>query len=113
MLTVVRDGGVSHELSAGGPPLGLLALSTYTEEPLDLVEGDVCTLVTDGVTEAFDDPSRPWRTFVLDAVEKGRSAGKLCSAIMSRAREGGGPKGVEDWTDDRTVVVISLNDSHR
>ena len=110
---LVRNGGVGHELSVGGPPLGLLALSTYTEEQLDLVEGDVCTLVTDGVTEAFDDPSRPWRTVILDAVRNGRSAGNVCGAIMSHAREGAGPNGVEDWTDDRTVVVITLNDSHR
>lgn len=109
---LVRDRG-HHELTEGGPPLGLLPSATYAEEQLDLIEGDVCTLVTDGVTEAFDDSSRPWRTVIADAVRDGRSARAICSAVMSEAREGRGPRGVDDWTDDRTVVVIALNGSDR
>jgi len=100
-------------LTEGGPPLGLLADSVYTEERLDLIEGDVCALVTDGVTEAFDDPSRPWRAVIADAVRNGRSAQAICNAVMSDAREGRGPRGVDDWTDDRTVVVIALDGKDR
>ncbi|HEY9467119.1 MAG TPA: PP2C family protein-serine/threonine phosphatase [Vicinamibacterales bacterium] len=109
---LVRDRG-NHELTEGGPPLGLLADSVYTEERLDLIEGDVCALVTDGVTEAFDDPSRPWRAVIADAVRNGRSAQAICNAVMSDAREGRGPRGVDDWTDDRTVVVIALDGKDR
>ena len=101
------------ELAEGGPPLGLLPGATYVEERLDLVGGDVCTLVTDGVTEAFDNPSRPWQTAIVDAVRNGRSARAISHAVMSDAGEGHGPRGVDDWTDDRTVVVIALNESGR
>jgi len=106
-------GGVGQELAAGGPPLGLLPSATYDEGQLTLVEGDVCTFVTDGVTEAFDDSSRPWQNIILEAVRNERSTGRVCNAIMSRARDGAGPNGVEGWTDDRTVVVIALNDRAR
>jgi len=109
---LVRNRG-HHELTEGGPPLGLLADATYTEEQLDLIAGDVCALVTDGVTEAFDDPSRPWRTVIADAVRNGRSAQAICDAVMSDACEGHGPRGFDDWTDDRTVVVVALDGGDR
>lgn len=98
----------NRELAEGGPPIGLLADATYVEEHIDLIDGDVCTLVTDGVTEAFDDPARPWRSVVTDAVRTGRSARAICNAVMSDAQKGRGPRGIDDWTDDRTVVVIGL-----
>lgn len=101
----------NHELGEGGPPLGLLACATYTEQQIDLVAGDVCTLVTDGVTEAFDDPARPWRFVIGDAVRNGGSARAICNAVMSDAQKGHGPRGVDDWTDDRTVVVIRVTGS--
>jgi serine phosphatase RsbU (regulator of sigma subunit) len=104
---LVRDGH-DRELAEGGPPLGLLPCARYAEERLALIEGDVCAFMTDGVTEAVADGSRPWRAAVLDAVRAGRSAGVVCRAIMSRASEGQGPAGIDGWTDDQTVVVISV-----
>jgi len=106
---LVRNDG-DRELGEGGPPLGLLPSVTYIEEQLDLAAGDVCTFMTDGITEAFDDGLRPWRPVVLDAVREGRhSAWAVCNEVMSRAQEAHGPKGVEGWTDDRTVVAIAVS----
>jgi serine phosphatase RsbU (regulator of sigma subunit) len=102
--------GQDHELAAGGPPLGLLSCATYVEEQLDLIDEDVCAFVTDGVSEAFDDGLRSWRTVIGDAVrEGGHSAQAVCNEVMSRAHDSHGPNDVEGWTDDRTVVVISVN----
>jgi sigma-B regulation protein RsbU (phosphoserine phosphatase) len=108
---LVRNDG-DRELSHGGPPLGLLPCATYVEEHVDLIGGDVCTFMTDGITEAFDDGLRPWRPVVLDAVREGkRSAWNVCNEVMSRAQVSHGPKGVDGWTDDRTVVVITVSDA--
>jgi serine phosphatase RsbU (regulator of sigma subunit) len=52
-----REHGDRH-LSEGGPPLGLLRDAQYSEERVELRDGDVCILMTDGVTESFDD-ARP------------------------------------------------------
>jgi serine phosphatase RsbU (regulator of sigma subunit) len=104
---LVRD-GTNRELAEGGPPLGLLPCASYGEEQLDLVEGDIYTFMTDGITEAFDDSLPPWRTVIVDAMREARSAQVVCSAIMSRAREGHGPDGVDGWTDDQTVVVMAV-----
>ena len=35
----------------------------------------------------------------------------MCAAILSRVEAGRGPHGVEDWTDDRTVVVVTVCDT--
>ena len=105
---VIRD-GVDRALSEGGPPLGLLKNAQYTEECVHLNTRDVCTFVTDGITEAFDESVRPWRTVAQDAV-RGRplSAETICKTIMARSLEGRGPDGVDDWTDDRTVIVLAV-----
>jgi serine phosphatase RsbU (regulator of sigma subunit) len=109
-VLVRRDG--NRELGEGGPPLGLLSSVSYIEEQIDLADGDVCTFMTDGITEAFDDGLRPWRPAVLDAVREGKhSAWAVCNEVMSRAQEAHGPQGVDGWTDDRTVVVIAVNRS--
>ena len=34
-------------------------------------------------------------------------------AIMSRALDGPGPRDVEDWTDDRTMIVIVCKSAQR
>lgn len=108
---LARNDG-DRELAEGGPPLGLLPCAYYVEEQLNLIGGDICTFMTDGITEAFDDGPRSWRPVVLSAVREGRhSAWAVCNAVMSRSQEAHGPKGVEGWTDDRTVVVIRVSDA--
>ena len=47
-----RD-GIRH-LNRGGPPAGLLPDAEFDQELLQLHVGDVCLLVTDGVTEALE-----------------------------------------------------------
>jgi sigma-B regulation protein RsbU (phosphoserine phosphatase) len=105
---LVRD-GADRGLSEGGPPLGLLKDAQYFEERLELRVGDVCIFVTDGITEAFDDALLPFHDVLAATVgEDSRSATGICDAIMARALEGHGPHGVDNWTDDRTVVVFAV-----
>ena len=107
---LVRE-GQDHELGEGGLPLGLFECATYVEAEIDLIDDDVCVFMTDGITEAFDNGLGSSRTAVLDTVrEEGQSASAVCNAVMARARDAHGPNGIEGWTDDRTVVVISVDD---
>jgi phosphoserine phosphatase RsbU/P len=106
---ILVRGGTDRALSDGGPPLGLFPDATYGEAQLDLRDGDVCTFMTDGITDAFDDGVRSYRAVILDAVREGRSSARaVCRAVMSEAREAHGPTGVENWADDQTVVVVSV-----
>ena len=106
---LVRD-GTSSELAEGGPPLGLLNGARFNEGTLTLLPGDVCVLVTDGISEAFDDELRPWDSTLLELLRKApQSAEQLCAALISEAQEGPGPRGVDDWTDDRTVIVLEVS----
>jgi serine phosphatase RsbU (regulator of sigma subunit) len=104
----VRGNG-TRDLWEGGPPLGLLEHADYREERLTLATDDVCILMTDGITESFDSLSTSLASVVASlASQCPRSAGRICDAMMARAVEGSGPSGVEDWTDDRTVVVVTV-----
>jgi serine phosphatase RsbU (regulator of sigma subunit) len=106
---LVRCNG-SRDLWEGGPPLGLLEHADYREERLPLRPDDVCILMTDGITESFDSLSTSLASVVASiAAQHPRSASHMCDAIMARAVEGSGPSGVQDWADDRTVVVVALH----
>ena len=100
----------TQALAEGGPPLGLLKGATFDEQSLDLTAGDVCVFVTDGVSEALDGLDRRWDTTIANAVLQSRCSGSesVSQAVLSLAQNGRGPAGVEDWSDDRTVVVLSV-----
>jgi serine phosphatase RsbU (regulator of sigma subunit) len=98
-----------HELREGGPPLGLLRDAHYVDEQLALRAGDVCVFTTDGITEPLENLSQPLGVVAASIVHDGElSPSRICDRIMVRAIEGHGPEGVDDWADDRTVIVVSL-----
>src|SRR5919201_6505419 len=99
--------GTQH-LARGGPPAGLLADATYDQEFLSLHAGDICVLVSDGVTEALDGMPLEHR------ISNGHhaTATELCNRFMTEALAGAGPSGDSEWDDDRTVVVMTLRDAH-
>jgi serine phosphatase RsbU (regulator of sigma subunit) len=95
-------------LDQGGPPAGLLSSATFDQELLTVHAGDVCLLVTDGVTEALD--GVPLEDRLRAAKVRTTSAGELCDSVMTQALGGHGPSGDADWDDDRTVVVVTVRD---
>jgi serine phosphatase RsbU (regulator of sigma subunit) len=95
-------------LDRGGPPAGLLSKATFDQELLNVRPGDICLLVSDGVTEALD--GVPLEDRLRAAKVRGGSAGELCENLMTQALRGQGPSGTEDWDDDRTVVVVTVRD---
>jgi serine phosphatase RsbU (regulator of sigma subunit) len=93
-------------LDRGGPPAGLLSSATFDQERLSVHAGDICLLVSDGVTEALD--GVPLEDRLRTAKVRGGSAEELCESVMTQAVRGRGPSGDADWDDDRTVVVVTV-----
>jgi len=98
-------------LTRGGPPAGLLPGAEYDQELIALHTGDACLFVSDGVTEALEGEA-PLERDVVTATARHSiaSATSVCDAVMTRARRGRGPVGIEGWEDDRTVVVVTVGD---
>lgn len=98
-----------RRLDRGGPPAGLLQKSEFHQERVQLQIGDVCLLVSDGVTEALEQDAPLERVLASSlGCRGGRSAAELCQMVMARALAGNGPAGVQAWNDDRTVVVVKV-----
>jgi serine phosphatase RsbU (regulator of sigma subunit) len=98
-------------LTQGGPPLGLLQDASFQEEALALEAGDICVMVTDGIMEALDGSARAPIDAIAERVPAhGNSAMAVCNAVMSLGLQGKGPSGVDQWEDDRTVVVVAARE---
>lgn len=97
-------------LSVGGPPVGLLPGVSYQQESVGISPGDLVVLVSDGVTEALEatggDGPRKLAGEVQRSSDLAPSA--VCARLLGAARHSGGPRGIDGWTDDRTVVVIGV-----
>ena len=108
---VAGRAGVRH-LTRGGPPAGLLPGAEFEQARLRLHIGDVCLLVSDGVTEALEGASPLDRDLVPTSPhQRPAAAAELCKAVMARAVRGQGPRGIQEWDDDRTVVVVKVSES--
>jgi serine phosphatase RsbU (regulator of sigma subunit) len=106
---VVR--GTGHRaLSATGPPAGLLLDAAYVAEEIRLDLGDTLVIVSDGVTEALESGGRVEERIAWTVAQR-RSKGPraVCDRVMGLAASGSGPVGAGEWTDDRTVVAVTLD----
>jgi len=107
---VIWNRGAVRALVVGGPPVGLLAEAQFEEEELSFGEGDLVAFVSDGVTEAFDATGDDAVTAIvtqIGVVEQSTPEG-VGARLLTAARQGPGPRGVDDWMDDRTAVVFGL-----
>ena len=93
-------------MTHGGPPLGLLEDESFQEETLALDAGDTCVMVTDGITEALGASTPALADIIATHATARAGSAVLCNAVMALGLEGKGP--VDDWEDDRTVVVVAL-----
>lgn len=108
LLLVVTGPGGTRTLESLGPPAALLPGVAYLEATVALSPGDVCVFVSDGVTEALGDAATQQLGQLAQAQMMPGCAAHVCRAVMSAALEGRGPDGVQDWDDDRTVVVLAV-----
>jgi phosphoserine phosphatase RsbU/P len=102
---VAGRGGV-HVLDRGGPPAGMFRSPGYVSETISFDPGDLGVFVTDGISEqdVFDRPAGALLAALVAETASPRTPGRVCDTIMSYGRRAGGPAGVENWIDDRTVV---------
>jgi serine phosphatase RsbU (regulator of sigma subunit) len=103
-----------RRLESLGPPAGLLPGIQYPEVTLAVEETETCVLVTDGVTEALGSGEGSVLASLI-----GQPGTRLappqaaCDEIMGHALQSNGPAGVDEWHDDRTVLVFALRPTCR
>lgn len=83
---VERADGSFERTSPTGPLLGALADVVYGEETLQLGEGDIILLYTDGVTEARSDGKFFGEDRVQDAVASGGSVDEIVRRLLTLVR---------------------------
>jgi sigma-B regulation protein RsbU (phosphoserine phosphatase) len=106
---MLSNGGGTHALDVGGPPLGLLSAAHYDEERVTLAPGDLVVLVSDGITDAIDASGDEIPTALRAELAnlRERTPELACRALIDTARRSPGPPGVPKWADDRTVVAFA------
>jgi serine phosphatase RsbU (regulator of sigma subunit) len=92
-----------RRLEAGGPPAGLLPGVTYDQEVVHLEDGDRVVFVTDGVSECL---LGDLDSAVADLDRRG-TAPALCASVFQLSDDRTAAAPVENWDDDRTVVVLA------
>jgi hypothetical protein len=103
---LVADGR-DRELSAGGPPLGLLPATPYEAAHVELKPGERGAFVTDGITEALEGLATDLpRT--LRGLPAGDGPERLVEDLFALAATSPGPPGVAGWQDDRTVFAFRV-----
>ena len=100
----------ARDLAATGPPLGLLPGGRWELKELALAPGDALVLVSDGVTEALESGGRVHERIAWTVAQRRkRGPQAVCERVMRLAASGRGPVGAAGWTDDRTVVVVTVD----
>jgi serine phosphatase RsbU (regulator of sigma subunit) len=105
---LLHEGGV-RELSAGGPPLGLLPGARYEAETAGLFPRDLGLFVTDGITEALEGVPLKLAEALRTLPAEGPLP-ELADALLELAARSPGPVGVEGWQDDRTVFMFRVQE---
>jgi hypothetical protein len=95
-------------LRAGGPPVGLFDDVEYESETLSFGEGEMITIVSDGVSEALDVSADLLPSALAAEIARGtcNTPQEACTQLLDATRGSTGPRDVMDWSDDRTVVAF-------
>lgn len=102
----MRPNGRYTALREGGLVLGLFQESVYAEERVQLEEGDLVALFTDGVTEAQNEFEEFWgeeRLIDILRMQGSKSCRRLVSEILEDVRDFSGDQG---QTDDLTLLFL-------
>jgi sigma-B regulation protein RsbU (phosphoserine phosphatase) len=102
------DTGTIEELAAPGIILGVFETLDLEERTIDLAEGDLLVLYTDGVTEAMNAQRVPFgekqlREIIAAAAGDGGSARQVVGAIVGAVQN---HTGTDAQSDDLTLMVV-------
>jgi sigma-B regulation protein RsbU (phosphoserine phosphatase) len=99
-------------LSRGGPPAGLFPETFYESEVVSVEAGDLGVIVSDGITEAMEEDGVATADLLNRSVchvPEPRTPERVCDALMKVAQRSAGPRGVENWQDDKTVLAFLID----
>jgi sigma-B regulation protein RsbU (phosphoserine phosphatase) len=103
-------GSSGHRLlSRGGPPVGLFPETAYESEVMAIESGDLAVIVSDGITEAIEEDgiaAADALSRTISDIPEPRTPQYVCDALIETAQRHHGPRGVENWQDDKTVVAF-------
>jgi serine phosphatase RsbU (regulator of sigma subunit) len=98
--------GKVERLTTGGPPVGLLSFSMYSQEEVAFEAGDILLCYSDGISESTNMADEMWDDVevrhLLEA-SGGRSAVEIQKIIIDAADAFAGEA---EQADDLTVMVI-------
>lgn len=101
--------GKAAQIEMPGVPLGSFGSSTYEDFQFPLAAGDIYVLCSDGIFEAFDEAGQEFGAQrVIDVIERShaRSSKDIVHEIFAAVQTFCGDA---DQSDDRTVVVVKIN----
>ena len=102
---VVRD-GEAYRLTSRTVPLGILRDVDAQRLRLELRDGDVIVMTSDGITQGNEDC--PWLVeLITDACERKTPHGELAEQIIKKSRHRAHLMGYERY-DDASVVIIRV-----
>jgi serine/threonine protein phosphatase PrpC len=90
--------------------VGLIEGAAYASETLVFGEGDVITLVSDGISEALDVALDLLPAAIAEAVSdaRPRTPEAVCRHLIEVTHGSHGPREIDGWADDRTVVAFGI-----
>jgi sigma-B regulation protein RsbU (phosphoserine phosphatase) len=88
--------------------VGLFDDVEYESETLSFGEGEMITIVSDGVSEALDVSADLLPSALAAEIARGtcNTPQEACTQLLDATRGSTGPRDVMDWSDDRTVVAF-------
>jgi sigma-B regulation protein RsbU (phosphoserine phosphatase) len=107
---LVRE-GECRPLRTGGLPIGLFPDAQYSEEQIQLQDGDVVLIYTDGFTEVPNAKGHEFgraRLQQLVRSHRNLSAEKLVALLEDRVAAFAGNPEETGFEDDRTAVAITV-----
>jgi serine phosphatase RsbU (regulator of sigma subunit) len=107
-LLVRPKTGETLFLDAGGPILGILPQAQFSNTLVDLDQGDILTLFTDGVTEQENEAGDEFSVERLEEVVRSKET-ESASALVTQISEAVSTfAGAKQQVDDLTVVVVKV-----
>jgi sigma-B regulation protein RsbU (phosphoserine phosphatase) len=101
--------GKATQIDMPGVPLGSFGGSQYEDFQVPLAAGDVFVLCSDGISEAFNEEGQEFGAHrVIDVIERTytRPAKEIVDELFLAVQQFCGDA---DQSDDRTVVVVKIN----
>jgi sigma-B regulation protein RsbU (phosphoserine phosphatase) len=105
---ILRGNDASIRLEAGGPVVGLLQSTSYSESFVTLQPGDIFVAFTDGVCEALNEKEEEWDEPRMITAVKQSATLNPAHMIQFIFREADRFTGKASQYDDMTLIVMKL-----